>query len=161
MKIIIKSVDTRNQGICSVLLYLQKKCLPSDEPYDVSKGHWWIAYTEDGRPVAFAGITRSTPWYNCGYLCRAGVIDEFTGHGLQKRLIAVREKKAKALGWEWIITDTTDNPASANSLINAGFKIYSPSVKWAYKHSIYWRKRINALPGQRKAKRSPKKALQS
>jgi hypothetical protein len=66
-------------------------------------------------------------------------------------------RKARELGWNWVITDTTDNPASANSLINAGFKIYTPSSPWSYKHSIYWKYKID----QTKRKKSPavKKAL--
>jgi GNAT superfamily N-acetyltransferase len=139
-----------------VIIHLQKKCLPMDEPYIPTKGHWWVAYTEDGKPVAFAGLVRSKLWYDCGYLCRAGVLDGYTGNGLQTRLIKARERKAASLGWNWLITDTTENPASSNSLINAGFKIYSPSIPWAYKHSIYWRKKLNALqrPRSKKTKAS-------
>ena len=123
MKFTIKKVDLRNESDKTVILFLQKKILPSDAPYKPDHGHWWLAYTEEGKPVAFAGLVRSKRFNDTGYLCRAGVLDDYTGHGLQKRLISVRIRKAKELGWNWIITDTTDNPASSNSLINAGFKI--------------------------------------
>ena len=116
-----------------------------DTPYDTQRGHWWIAYTEEGKPIGFAGIVRSISWYNCGYLCRAGVVYGYTGKGLQKRLINVRLRQAKKLNWEWAITDTTNNPASSNSLINQGFKLYEPTKPWAFKHSLYWRKRLNAV----------------
>ena len=51
--------------------------------------------------------------------------------------------KAKRLGMNWLITDTTDNPPSANSLIACGFKLFEPSKPWANKQSLYWRKRID------------------
>lgn len=157
MKFTVKQVDLRVQANQTVLLYLQKKCLPSDVPYDTTSGHWWIAYTETDIPVGFAGLTRSKNWYDCGYLCRAGVLEAYTGHGLQRKLIAVRERKARSLNWNWLITDTTANPASSNSLINAGFKLYEPSMPWGYKNSLYWRKNISssrshAVQRSRKAK---------
>jgi GNAT superfamily N-acetyltransferase len=145
MKIRIKKVDTRQEHIRTTILYLQKKCLPMDTPYKPDRGHWWIAYDEQNKPVAFAGLVRSISWYDCGYLCRAGVLYNNTGKGLQKRLISARLRQAKKLGWKWAITDTTDNPASSNSLINQGFKLYEPTKPWAYKHSLYWRKKLNAV----------------
>ena len=58
----------------------------------------------------------------------------------------------------WIITDTTDNPASSNSLINAGFKIYTPSAPWSFKHAIYWKYKIDQTNALQRPKRSKKKA---
>ena len=149
----IRKIDLRNSSDVSVINHLQKEILPSDKLYKPDHGHWWIAYAENGKPVAFAGLVRSIVWIDTGYLCRARVLDDFTGHGLQKRLIQVRVKQAKKLGWNWVITDTTDNPASANSLINAGFKVYTPSNPWAYKHSIYWKYKIHHEAKPRKAKK--------
>jgi hypothetical protein len=145
MKFRIRKVDLRSEANRNLLLHLQRKILPADTPHAVDVGHWWIAYDEADKPVAFAGIVRSISWYDCGYLCRAGVMDGYTGHGLQHRLIKVRLAQAKKLNWVWAITDTTNNPASSNSLINAGFKLYKPTKPWAYRHSLYWRKRINAV----------------
>jgi GNAT superfamily N-acetyltransferase len=142
MKFMIKKADLRNPSIVTLICYLQKKTLPSDTVFKPDRGHWWIAYAEDGKPVAFAGLVRSIKWSDAGYLCRAGVLDGFNGHGLQKRLILVRIKQARKLGWSYVITDTTDNPASANSLINAGFKIYSPRSPWSLKNAIYWRYKV-------------------
>lgn len=157
MQFTIKKVDIKDTANQTVILYLQKKILPSDEPYKPNRGHWWIAYTEDGKPIGFAGLVRSITWTDTGYLCRAGVLYDYTGHGLQKRLIKVRIAQAKRLGWNWLITDTTDNPPSANSLINAGFKIYTPSRPWSFKNAIYWKYKINSDAIQR-PKRSKKKA---
>jgi len=139
MKFKIKSVDIRIPEIRTLLMYLQYKCLPYDKPMEIDRGHWWIAYTEEGKPVAFAGLIRSQQWNNAGYMCRAGVLRNYQGYGLQKKLIQARIRKARSLNWEWLLTDTTDNPASANSLISMGFKLYEPSHPWGYKHSLYWR----------------------
>lgn len=147
MKFIIRKADLRKPENRTVLTYLQQKCLPHDKPMDVSYGHWWIAYTEDGKPVGFAGMVRSAQWINAGYLCRAGVLRTHTGYGLQKKLIQARINQARKLNWEWVLTDTTDNPASANSLISMGFKLYEPSVPWAFKNSLYWR--LNVLSNKK------------
>ena len=128
MKISIRKVDPRKIEIATTLKYLQKKCLPYDTPYDVMKGHWWIAYVDGIIPIGFAGLVRSVSWWDCGYLCRGGVLSDYRGMGIQKRLIKVRELKAKSLNWNWLITDTRDNPASANNLISAGFKLYNPII---------------------------------
>jgi GNAT superfamily N-acetyltransferase len=156
MKFSIRQVDLRVPAMQTVLLYLQKKCLPADTPYDTTSGHWWVAYTETDIPIGFAGLVRSHSWYDCGYLCRAGVLEAYTGHGVQRKLIDVRERKARKLNWNWLITDTTANPASSNSLINAGFKLYEPTVPWAFKHSLYWRKNISRTPYAVQRSRSKK-----
>ena len=155
MKFTVRKVDIRVPSVQTTLTFLQKKILPEDIPYKTDRGHWWIAYAEDGKPVGFAGIVRSTRWTDTGYLCRAGVLDGFTGHGLQKRLIDARLRQAKKLGWNWCITDTTDNPASSNSLISCGFKIYTPSNPWSFKNAIYWKCKVNqdAVQGSRSKKK--------
>jgi GNAT superfamily N-acetyltransferase len=156
MKFTIKKVDLRNPSLITLICYLQKKILPSDNIYKPERGHWWIAYAADGKPVAFAGLVRSIKWTDTGYLCRAGVLDGYTGNGLQKRLIQARIKQAKKLGWNWLITDTTNNPASANSLINAGFKIYTPGQPWSYKNAIYWKYKVHPDAVQRRERKKVK-----
>ena len=153
MKFTIKKVDLRQPPLVTLLCYLQKKILPSDTIYKPDRGHWWIAYTEDGKPIAFAGLVRSITWTDTGYLCRAGVMDGYTGHGLQKRLIRVRQTQARKLGWNWLITDTTANPASSNSLINAGFKIYTPANKWSFRNAIYWKFKVHPDAVQRRERK--------
>jgi GNAT superfamily N-acetyltransferase len=153
MKFTIKKVDIRVPSVQTTLLFLQKKILPMDTPYQPDRGHWWIAYAEDGKPVAFAGLVRSIKWSDTGYLCRAGVLDGYTGHGLQKRLILARIKQARKLGWSWLITDTTNNPASSNSLINAGFKIYQPGQPWGFRNAIYWKYKVHPDAIQRRERK--------
>ena len=156
MQFTIKKVDLRNPSLVTLICYLQKKILPSDNIYKPDRGHWWIAYAADGKPVAFAGLVRSIKWTDTGYLCRAGVLDGYTGHGLQKRLILARVKQARKLGWNWLITDTTNNPASSNSLINAGFKIYTPANKWSFRNAIYWKYKVQPDAIQRRERKKAK-----
>lgn len=157
MKFKIRKIDLRNSADVNVIMFLQRKILPSDTPYKLDHGHWWIAYAECGKPVGFGGLVRSIRFNDTGYLCRAGVLDNFTGHGLQRRLIDVRLRKAKELGWNWVITDTTNNPASANSLINSGFKLYEPSAPWSFKNALYWKYKVDQVA--RKKKPATKKCL--
>ncbi len=121
---------------------LQKLILPYDKPDCTSSGAWWLARDENGAPVAFAGIKQSVHWSDAMYLCRSGVLGRARGKGMQRRLIAVRERHARRLGKNWLISDTTDNPASANSLIGAGFRMYEPSSPWGLKAACYWRKKL-------------------
>jgi hypothetical protein len=137
----IKHIDTNVEENVALLNSLQKICLPYDKPYKVSAGNWWIAY-QDNQPIGFAGIVPSARWSDVGYLCRSGVIFSARGRGTQKRLIRVRQIFAKKMGWSWLITDTTDNPPSSNSLISCGFKLYDPSIPWGGKNTLYWRKKL-------------------
>jgi GNAT superfamily N-acetyltransferase len=81
-------------------------------------------------------------WIDTGYLCRAGVLSGYRGHGIQKKLIRARIRQAKALGWNWLVTDTYLNPASSNSLIATGFKLFEPSKPWGATQTLYWRKKL-------------------
>jgi GNAT superfamily N-acetyltransferase len=120
---------------------LQIQTLPSDKPLDSCVGDWWLIY-HDGEPVAFAGMKLSRLWVDCQYLCRSGVVPAHRGKGLQRRLIKVREHYARQAGMNWLITDTTQNPASSNSLMACGFRLYEPAAPWGNRYTLYWRKRI-------------------
>ena len=110
---------------------------------DLPRGHWWLVYSDEHKhPIAFCGLTEATATPLTGYLKRAGVLKAYRGHGLQRRMITVRERKARRMGLETMLTDTTENPPSANTLIRAGYRIFEPSYRWAFKHSIYWRKTL-------------------
>jgi GNAT superfamily N-acetyltransferase len=139
-KIRIISVDSAYKA----LIDLQLLCLPSDDPETPKEGSWWwLAIDEDGKAVGFAGMRPSDRWQQTMYLCRAGVLPEYRGQGIQKRLIRVRLIKARSLGNTHAITDcTTENPASARSLIAAGFRPYWPQIPWALPHSIYWIRKL-------------------
>lgn len=135
-------VDASVEKTATLLKYLQLETLGNDVPFDVGAGNWWIAY-EGELPVGFGGVVQSASWGDCGYLCRSGVIRSHRGQGIQKRLLRVREGKARRLGWNWLITDTAPwNFASSNSLIATGFRLYQPAKPWGVDGALYWRKKI-------------------
>jgi phage terminase large subunit len=39
-------------------------------------------------------------------------------------------------------SDTTNNLASANNFIRAGYRLYRPQTPWAWPNSLYWRRSI-------------------
>lgn len=139
MGIVIRAVS----GVAAKaqLLELQLAILPCDKPAPTHVGWWWIVY--DGPlPVGFCGLYQSVKWRDAGYLCRSGVMPEYRGRGLQKRLIRLRERKAREAGMTWLVTDTYENPPSSNSLIACGYKTYQPETPWGADGVTYWRKSL-------------------
>jgi RimJ/RimL family protein N-acetyltransferase len=116
---------------------LHTACFPEDQMPDFKLGWWWLGFAR-GEPVAFCGMRNVESWERTAYLKRAGVVREHRGRGYQKRLIRTRLQKARALGYQRVITDTTDNPASANSLIACGFRLYEPQSHWGFRRTLYW-----------------------
>lgn len=137
---IVREVQIYDVHAMDAIRRMHKSCLPYDEqPFIPSKGYWWIAY-DDGQPVGFAGLKMTIRWIDCGYLWRSAVLPEYRGRGLQVKFIRLRERKARELGWKYMITDTSSNPASANNLIKCGYRIYEPSIEYGMTHTVYWRK---------------------
>lgn len=105
-------------------------------------GDWWIVYHYD-EPVGFCQLTLSASAARRGYLYRAGVLQGHRGHGLQRRMIRVREKHARKYGWDAMVTDTHMNPASGNNLIACGYRLFSPpNGGWGFPAANYWRKNL-------------------
>lgn len=104
-------------------------------------GDWWIAY-ERGDPVAFLGTCPSTQGKRVRYIMRVGVLPEHRGHGLQVRLMRAAERHARRAGCNMVVSDTTKNPASANSFIACGYKTYLPKEPWSFEAAVYWRKSL-------------------
>jgi GNAT superfamily N-acetyltransferase len=105
-------------------------------------GHWWLTYHETN-PIAFAGIIPSTRVRNAGYFSRVGVLKKHRGYGLQLRLMRTLEKCARHNGWNCVVSDTTENIASANNFICAGYRLYQPRMPWAWPNTLYWRKYLS------------------
>jgi predicted GNAT family acetyltransferase len=142
MKYYIRQVDNKDKSVQAVLIDLQAIVLDGSPIAKPSIGYWWIVYTEEDEAVGFAAMKQSSQFTDCVYLNRCGILSKHRGKGLQKRLVKVRLQKAKCMGFNWAVTDTTFNPASANSLINCGFKMYEPSKPWSWTYSSYWRLKV-------------------
>lgn len=141
-KVQFKKIRTMTPKIQKQLLNLQYSCLPHDDPvHHRSDYHWWVGYANK-QPVAFCLLKPSLQWVDAAYLARSGVLYLWRGRGLQKRMIQIRERAARRLGYVWLISDTTENPASANSLARRGYQMYEPRSPWGCEKTLYWRKRL-------------------
>jgi GNAT superfamily N-acetyltransferase len=137
----IRAVDGSNPEVSFLLHLLHKDAFGNSAALpDTNEGHWWLAYDSDSKPVAFAGLTKAYAATPAGYLKRSGVLRAHRGNGLQQRLIRVREQQARKNGWRVMLTDTTKNIPSANSLIREGYQLFLPAHPWAWDYSLYWRK---------------------
>lgn len=124
-----------------VLLRMQKETFPMDGKVACIDGYWWLAFDGD-LPVGFACMTDVDSWPGSGYLSRVGVMPSHRGKGIQRQLMRVCERKAKALKWDRIISTTYNNPASANNFIACGYRTYEPQTRWGAPDTIYWRKEL-------------------
>lgn len=137
----ILAVDGDDPDIKEEITFLHKVCFAAGGVEETDTGWWWIVYDESNRPVAFAGMKASN-WYDDRiYLCRSGVHPDHRGHGLQRKLIHTRLRKARALGFKTAVTDTIHgNHHSANNLIACGFRMFQPEWAWALSDSSYWKR---------------------
>ena len=137
----IRAVDGSDKETAKIIIGLHGIVLPGELKIDPAKGQWWLAYRGE-EPIAFAGVRCSThlrrPQF--GYLERAGVLPRHRGRGLHRRLIRVREAFARRAGWAGMVTDTANNPDSANNFVRLGYSIFAPKNPWGLRSSIYWRK---------------------
>jgi GNAT superfamily N-acetyltransferase len=133
---VLKSMDEE------LILRLQLAILPTDEPLAFLAGPWWVAWV-GSEPVGFACLKMYDTARDTGYLARAGVLKAYRGRQIQRKLIQVREKYARARLLKVLVTDTSRaNLASSNSLIACGYRLYTPAVPWAFKDGNYWRKTL-------------------
>jgi hypothetical protein len=136
----IREVDAHDDDVADTLVELHHLTFfDSASVPEFDRGHWWLAYHGD-RPVAFAGLVPSTHAEDAGYLCRVGVVAQHCGHGLQLRFTRAIEGRARLIGWSDIVSDTTDNVASANNFIRAGYRLFRPPHPWGWSNTLYWRK---------------------
>ncbi len=139
----VVEVDATESAVVKVLRILHRATFGSEKCPDFNLGYWWLVF-EGPLPIAFAGLHPSFNYQDTGYLCRVGVLITHRGQGLQRRLIRVREKKARALGWRFIVTDTSEeNPASVNSLIRCGYRCFWPGEQcWRARGAVYMKKEL-------------------
>jgi Acetyltransferase (GNAT) family len=138
----IREVDGQDDDIADTLAELHRLTFFDGAPIpEFDQGHWWLAFHE-ALPVGFAGVIASTHACNAGYFSRVGVLKRHCGNALQLRLMRAMEQRAKYNGWNCVVSDTTDNLASANNFIRAGYRLYRPQTPWAWPNTLYWRKSV-------------------
>jgi GNAT superfamily N-acetyltransferase len=118
--------------------YMDRMCFPTDDPYPKEKRHWWFVSDEQG-PVGFAGLDQVND--HTGFLCRAGVFQRFQGQGLHRKLILAREKKARALGLDTLVTHVMPwNIKSVNNLMHMGYYLIKPLAWFHFQGALHFRK---------------------
>jgi hypothetical protein len=138
----IRAVDAHDDEIADSLADLHRLTFFDGASMpELEQGYWWLAFC-NADPVAFAGIVASTHAHNAGYFCRVGILKRHFGRGPQLRLMRVLESRARRIGWDAVVSDTTNNLASANNFIRAGYRLYEPPCPWAWSNTLYWRKSI-------------------
>jgi GNAT superfamily N-acetyltransferase len=112
-------------------------CFPVDEPPHFEGAHWfigWASARSDGtrepaspaaycawKPVDHDGVAM-------GFHYRAGVMPDYRGHALQRRMIRLREDEMRAAGLRTAVTYTdADAAASMRNLIAEGYRPYAPT----------------------------------
>ena len=136
----IREVDGRDDETADILSELHRLTFlgGASIPF-FDWGHWWLA-CRGATPVAFAGVVPSTHVRNAGYFCRVGVLQAHWGHRLQLRLMRAMEARARCNGWSRVVSDTTANVPSANNFIRAGYRMFRPTLPWAFPETLYWQK---------------------
>jgi GNAT superfamily N-acetyltransferase len=139
----IKRADGTDPEIARIICDMHTEIFADTAPQVVPKEGWWWLVWKGVEPVAFAGLRLAASTPSTGYLHRSGVLPKHRGHRLQVRLIRIREAMARSLGLKRMVSDTTGNIASSNSLIRAGYRLFEPVGKWAFgDDSLYWEKAL-------------------
>jgi GNAT superfamily N-acetyltransferase len=136
---LVATPDKLTREITDTLRGLQQRCFPYD-PYYKPKGcWWWIAY--DGKkPVAFVGLT---PYEDNGWIPRVGVIPNYRGHHLQRRLYRIVFNHARRLEMKRVVTYTHRyNFESAINMLKVGMCFYRPSYEWGCDGALYFEKKF-------------------
>jgi RimJ/RimL family protein N-acetyltransferase len=112
---------------------------PTDDPCRKNDWQdWWLVLNGDDL-VGFAGAEHVT--HEEATLCRAGIFKKYQGQGLHRRMIQVRERWARKLGYGVVTTYTmADNLKSANNFIRMGYRLYEP--KHPVKGALHFRKEL-------------------
>lgn len=104
--------------------------------------HWWTGEDDNGL-ACYCGLDMYPD--GSGFLCRSWVRDDLRGHGLQRRMIRIRERFGRTrCGMYRCVTYTAPgNNASANSLIACGYRLYTPDHEYGCEGANYWCKAWN------------------
>lgn len=133
----IRKLSNPSLGMLKRIQTMDAVCFPGDDPVEIRPtDHVWVAYHK-GELVGFS-LARELADEPVLYFTRVGVMPPHRGCGLQKRFIRCRVAYARRLRCRCVITYTVHNPASSNSLISCGFRLYDPESAYAGEASQYW-----------------------
>lgn len=118
---------------------LAPKTFPSLATSHLTDGHWWFVYQGEVA-VAFAGLVTFEPFPRVAYFKRCLVLPDHVGHGLQLRLMYLREAKARELGYHQIVSECAESSHSNPNFRRLGFEQIFPEQPWGKPGDIYWGK---------------------
>ncbi len=117
---------------------LDFRLFPADSLYPKPGAIWWIG-SDDLGPFCFGGLKDVGD--QTAFLCRVGVQKAYRGLGIHRRLIRIREAKARRMGFKWIVTYTHGlNFRSAGNLLRLGYHLYEPATPYGVDGALYFRK---------------------
>jgi RimJ/RimL family protein N-acetyltransferase len=106
-------------------------------------GSWWVAISDDGMAVGFAGMVKMIPFNGYVYMKRAYVHPDYRGRGIQQEFLRLREDKARELGYLALVAECSGcNTPSRCNFKRAGFSECSPEQAWGAPGSVYFIKRL-------------------
>lgn len=119
---------------------LHKKLFNGDRFYDEYFAAW-VVENAKGKVVGFCLLGEWSP--GVAFLARAGLLEKARGQGLHKRLIRVRERLARQLGYESMSTYTAiESVSSSLNLERAGYRLYTPNDAPFPGNWLYWTKEL-------------------
>jgi GNAT superfamily N-acetyltransferase len=139
---LIEEADGSEPSTAAILNHfnsLAPEIFPPLTERHLESGHWWLVYHGDDA-VAFAGMVPFEPCAKACYLKRCYVLPDHWGHGLQLRLMFVREVKARELGYTQIVSECSEDSHSNLNFRRAGFEQCWPEQPWGKPGSVYWSK---------------------
>lgn len=135
--------DPANDAHVTAIQRLHMRLFPGcNMPYFAEARSRYFLVFSQATPVAFGGYGPSTIERGAAYFWRVGVIPSQRGRGLQARIMEASEEHARQAGFARIVSDTTDNPPSANNFVRRGWLTYTPKKPWSFASAIYWFKTL-------------------
>jgi GNAT superfamily N-acetyltransferase len=104
-------------------------CFPLDTPAILAGADWSIGW-DGATPAAYcAWKTAEHDGVAVGFHYRGGVLPDYRGRGLQRRMLRRRESEMRERGLKKAVTYTdADGAASMRSLIAEGYRPYVPTT---------------------------------
>lgn len=112
----------------ALILRMDAVCFPIDAPPVFAGAHWLIGW-DGGTPAAHcAWKTVEHDGVPVGFHYRGGVMPDYRGHHLQRRMFRLREDEMRRAGLRKAVTYTdADGAASMRNLIAEGYRPYAPT----------------------------------
>lgn len=149
-EIIFKFVSKSDIDGIKWIRYLDAEIFPSDTPAVVGTANWFLGW-DNKNAVAFCGWK---PYLLdtelVGFHYRAGVLSDYRGQGLQKKMVTLREDEMRRSNIKIAVTYTeVYSAASMSTLINQGYRPYAATEHTAlcdlskYQRMVHWKKKLN------------------